>query len=89
MTSGGGNQVSDNRPRGPSWLSAAKGLSLLTQLGIQIVIPIVAGVMAGAYLERRTGSLLWSLAGVLLGVFAGLWNGFRMMWRSIQDPKDR
>ena len=78
-----------NRPEGPQWLSVAKGLSLLSQLGIQIAIPIIAGVVGGAYMERRTGSVLWQLGGVLLGVAAGIWGAFRLMWGSLQEPKGK
>ena len=31
-------------------------------------------------MARRTDNLLWQLGGVLLGLFAGLWSGFRLLW---------
>ena len=80
--------MSNKGPEKPPWFVLGKGLALLTQLGIQIIIPIVAGVMAGSYMERRTGSLIWAPAGILLGILAGLWSGFRMVWDYFVDSKD-
>ena len=80
--------MANNKPQGPQWSAVARNLSLLGQLGLQIAVPILAGVLGGAYLARRTGSLLWQLLGVLLGVFTGLWSAFRLLWKSFQEPSD-
>ncbi|NLJ85840.1 MAG: AtpZ/AtpI family protein [Firmicutes bacterium] len=81
--------MSRNGSQDPRWLAVARNLSLLGQLGIQIAAPIIAGVIAGSYMARRTDNLLWQLGGVLLGLFAGLWSGFRLLWGVLRDVDHR
>lgn len=81
--------MANNKPQDPQWPAIAKGLSLLSQLGLQIAVPILAGVIGGGYVARRTGNLFWQVLGVLLGVAAGLWSAFRLLWKAFEEPSDR
>ena len=77
--------MAKKKPQDTEWSAAAKNLALLGQVGLQIAVPILAGVVGGGYVARRTGSLLWQLLGVLLGVSTGLWSAFRLLWKSAQE----
>jgi hypothetical protein len=80
--------VANKKPQDPQWSAVARNLSLLGQLGLQIAVPILAGVFGGSYLTRHTDNLLWQLLGVILGVSTGLWSAFRLLWKSIGEPDD-
>ncbi|NLJ24170.1 MAG: AtpZ/AtpI family protein [Firmicutes bacterium] len=78
--------MANKKPQDTEWSAAAKNLALLGQVGLQIAVPILAGVVGGGYVARRTGSLIWQLLGVLLGVSTGLWSAFRLLWKSVEEP---
>jgi F0F1-type ATP synthase assembly protein I len=68
-----------------SSIGLAKGLALVTELGLSIGIPIALGALAGNYLDERYGGrgLLFVLV-FLLGLAAGLYSGYRLL-RSAMD----
>lgn len=53
---------------------------LVTQIGINIALPIVVGVYFGAFLDQKfsTGSAFLIL-GVVLGVFSGIAGVYRLV----------
>lgn len=59
-----------------------EALALVGQLGIGIAAPIVAGVMAGVYLERAvpSGGLIL-IAMIMLGIAGGALAGYRTVAR--------
>ncbi|NMB46424.1 MAG: AtpZ/AtpI family protein [Firmicutes bacterium] len=81
--------MANQKPRDPQWPAVARNLSLLGQLGLQIAVPILTGVLGGGYLTRLTGSLIWQLLGVLVGVSAGLWGAFRLLWKILQETNNK
>ena len=81
--------MGNNKRQDPHWSVVAKNLSLLGQLGLQLAVPIMVGVIGGSYVARRTGSLVWQLVGVLLGVATGLWSAFRLLWKGLEEPGDK
>ncbi|WP_027338766.1 AtpZ/AtpI family protein [Halonatronum saccharophilum] len=63
-----------------------KALTLLSQVGIAIILPIIAGVWAGNKLDSVVGTRVLFLAiFTLLGVFVG----FRSSYRLIMSGEDR
>ena len=59
-------------------------LALVGQLGFVVAVPIVAGVIAGKYLDAWLGSSGLILAGmILLGVAAGLYGAYRVLVKEI------
>ena len=62
--------------------SVARRLAQIGVLGWMIVIPILAGIFAGRWLDQwfQTG-LLWTAALLMLGAALGLWSAWRWMQR--------
>lgn len=58
-------------------------LSVYGAIGFQLAISVVAGVMAGRWLDMRWGVTPWlTIVGMLLGFGAGLWNLIRLLkWK--------
>jgi F0F1-type ATP synthase assembly protein I len=61
-------------------LKGIQYLVLLTQIGLNMALPIVGGVYAGAYLDQRfsTGSA-FLIFGTFLGVFSGIAGVYRLI----------
>lgn len=60
----------DRKPSKNLW----KTLILANALGIDFVVCVLAGFFLGSYAERLTGQILWMVAGLLLGIAAGIWS---------------
>lgn len=59
--------------------------SLLLTLGINMVVCIGICTYLGIYLDGKfTSKPAFTLAGVLIGVLAGLWSVFKMLRRYIE-----
>ncbi|HUW60977.1 MAG TPA: AtpZ/AtpI family protein [Candidatus Bathyarchaeia archaeon] len=67
----------------------AQGLALVTELGLSIGIPITLGALLGDYLEQRYGGRRGLLFAVvfLLGIGAGLYNGYRLLRHAVESTK--
>lgn len=67
----------EDRPEG-----ALAALALVSQLGLAMVVPILAGVAGGVYLDRWLGGggLVLAVA-VLLGVAGGFLAAYRIVSR--------
>ena len=64
-----------------------KGLqyvAFVTQLGMNMALPIVGGIYVGAYLDQKfsTGSA-FLIVGTLLGVFVGVAGIYRLIARKL------
>lgn len=64
-----------------------KGLqyvAFVTQLGMNMALPIVGGIYVGAYLDQKfsTGSA-FLIVGTLLGVFVGVAGIYRLIAREL------
>jgi len=58
---------------------------LVGQLGFTIAAPIVAGALAGNYLDEKAGTKgLILIPMVLLGVVAGIFGAYRLIRKEIQ-----
>ncbi|WP_199623584.1 AtpZ/AtpI family protein [Paenibacillus alkalitolerans] len=51
-----------------------KTFLIVNALGIDFVVCVLAGFFLGSYIQRLTGSVLWMVAGLLLGIAAGVWS---------------
>lgn len=69
--------------------SILQNLALLSQVGIMMTVPIIGGVIAGNWLDKRlgTGSILLIVC-VLLGVGASFRNLYVLSIRQSKDYKD-
>jgi len=75
-------------PGKSSFSGIAQGLALVTGLGLSVGIPIVLGALLGNYLDERYGGrgLLFVVV-FLLGLAAGLYNGYRLLRRAVESTK--
>jgi len=66
-------------------VSAFTAFGLISQVGLTVALPLVAGTMVGAYLDRRldTGGLL-VVAGVLLGLLSGGYAAWRLLAKELE-----
>ncbi len=70
-------------------------ITLLTQLGLSIVIPPILAVLLASWLQKRFGLGDWViLAAILLGVLSGISSVLSLVWResrreAARDEKDR
>ncbi|AGB42341.1 Putative F0F1-ATPase subunit (ATPase_gene1) [Halobacteroides halobius DSM 5150] len=57
-----------------------KALALLSQVGITIIVPIIAGVWLGNYLDQLLGTnILFLILCILSGVFIGFRNAYKLL----------
>jgi ATP synthase protein I len=61
-------------------LKAFQHILLLTQIGLNIALPVGGGVYIGAFLDKKlsTGST-FMVIGILLGVFSGIAGVYRLI----------
>ncbi|MGM0369269.1 MAG: AtpZ/AtpI family protein [Bacillota bacterium] len=65
-----------------------QALTLLSQVGITMIVPIIGGVWLGNYLDQLLHTkLLFLLVGILLGVSAGFRNAYRLIMQHQDDGK--
>lgn len=58
----------------------AKNLSLITQVGLSIVVPIILGVYLGGWLDKVfKKDMLFSIIFIVLGAMAGFKNLFNLV----------
>ena len=78
-------QVRRRAQRAQRWLregepTVARQLAAIGVLGWIIVLPLLAGIAAGRWLDHRLASgLLFTGALLLLGLFVGCWSAWRWM----------
>ena len=71
-----------------SSFGVAQGLALVTELGLSVAIPIALGALLGSYLDERYGGHgLVFVPVFLLGLAAGLYNGYRLLRRAVELNK--
>ena len=65
-----------------------KALTLISQVGITMIVPVIAGVWLGNYLDELLHTnLIFLLLGVILGVSAGFRNAYRLIMQQQDDGK--
>ncbi len=71
---------SDNLPE----RSALSALALVGQVGLVVALSVVAGVVAGVYLDRLAGTNGKILVGmVFLGIGSGIYGAYRIIAKEI------
>lgn len=56
-----------------------KNLSLITQVGLSIVTPIILGVYLGGFIDKKIGTdMIFTLIFIILGAGAGFLNLFKL-----------
>jgi predicted F0F1-ATPase subunit len=71
-----------------AWGASLESLTLITQLGLTIAIPIVLGAMAGRWLDGKleTGNV-FSILLLLFGIGGGIAGAYQLVARVIKWKK--
>lgn len=63
-----------------------QALAMITQFGVNILVPIFLCSFAGMYLDRWLGTSVWMVALFFVGALAGFTNVFRFARRVYETP---
>ena len=70
-----------------NWMKALKNLSLISEVGISMVVPILGCLMLGNYIDKRfNSSPLFLFIFIVIGVGAAFLNLYKL---TIKDTKRR
>lgn len=65
--------------------SVYRSLTLITQFGINMLVPMLLCMFAGICLDNKMGTSFWAVVLFFIGALAGFTNIFRMAKRIYQD----
>lgn len=63
-----------------------QALTMITQFGVNMLVPIFMCSFAGMYLDRWLGTSVWMVALFFVGALAGFTNVFRFARRVYETP---
>lgn len=63
-----------------------QALTMITQFGINMLVPIFLCSFAGMFLDRRFGTSFWTVLLFFVGTLAGFTNVFRFARRIYETP---
>ena len=63
-----------------------QALTMITQFGINMLVPIFLCSFAGMFLDRRLGTSFWMILMFFVGTLAGFTNVFRFAKRVYETP---
>ncbi len=66
-----------------------RNLTLISQLGIQVMVPIFLCLFVGIFLDEHLSTGFFTLVFLTLGVLAGGRNAYILAMSSIRDEKKR
>ena len=76
-----------SKPKRKKWdKSVYRSLSLITQFGINMLVPIFLCSFAGIYIDRKFGTSYWMIILFFVGALAGARNIY-LLARRIYGPK--
>lgn len=61
-----------------------KALSMLTQIGITLITPILLCILLASWLVNKFGISNWV---VIIGAMIGVASGFLNVWKIVKDDK--
>lgn len=65
-----------------------QNLSLITQVGLSIITPIIVGVYLGGFIDRKVGTdMVFTLIFIILGAGAGFLNLFKLADKNKNNRK--
>ncbi len=71
------------------WQDIIRALSLLTQVGIIIVVNIGLGFFLGYLLDNLLGtSIIFKVIGLLTGVGSGFYSDYRLIKKTVDDKQE-
>ena len=75
------------QPQGEAAKEFFRSISLVTQIGLTMVITIGVGFAAGFYVDRWLDtSHIFLIVGILFGIGAAFWNVYRILLKGFVPP---
>ena len=68
--------------------SVYRSLAMITQFGINMLVPICIMTALGIYLDNRFGTSIWVIILFFAGAIAGGQNVYRMAKQVFRSPSD-
>lgn len=65
-----------------------RALTMITQFGVNMLVPIFMCSFAGMYLDRWLGTSFWTVALFFVGALAGFTNVFRFAKKVYEIPAE-
>lgn len=62
-----------------------KAAGLVSAIGADLVVCMVGGFFAGDYLASKTGQAGWTVAGLLFGMFVGIFTIVMLIKRFLEE----
>ncbi len=59
---------------------------MITQFGVNMLVPIFLCSFAGMYIDRKLGTSVWTVALFFIGALAGFTNVFRFAKKIYETP---
>ena len=69
----------------PGGMNPWKAAGLVSAIGADLVVCILGGYFAGAYLSEKSGHPIWVAAGVIIGLAIGIASVVFMIKRVLED----
>lgn len=69
--------------------SVYRSLALVTQFGINMLVPICLMTALGIFLDKRFGTSFWMIILFFVGAIAGGQNVYRMAKQFFEEPAER
>ncbi len=66
-----------------------RSLALVTQFGINMLVPICMMTALGVFLDNKLGTSFWTIVLFFLGAVAGGQNIYKMAKRIFEEPSER
>lgn len=63
-----------------------QALMMITQFGVNMLVPIFLCSFAGMFLDRKLGTNVWTVALFFIGALAGFTNVFRFAKKIYETP---
>ena len=67
-----------------------KYLSLITQIGMTIVVAVAIGTLIGLYLDKVLGTkIIFTLIFIFIGAASGIWSSYQQITKISIDELDK
>lgn len=67
----------------------ARGIAMITQIGISVIVPVFLCVYAGVWLDKRFDTGFWTIVLMILGILAAFRNIYLMTRSFYAKDKQR
>jgi len=73
----------------PIWKSFLRSISLVTQVGISVVVSLLLGIFLGRWIDDLLGTRLIATGiGVIIGLAAGISGAYQLIKAALKDDNN-